>query len=105
MDFCAARDQMIREHIPYARKVARNAMKRFPPWIDRDDVEQDAMLGLIAAADAYNPARGYAFVGFARRHVRGAIVDGIRRNDAVGRDGGFCFCVRSKLARYLGRTR
>lgn len=75
-----ARDALILMHAPWARLVARDIFLRVHP----NDVEwgefvQNATLGLIEAADRYDPARGVEFRTFARHRVRGAVFDGLRQ--------------------------
>lgn len=76
----SARDALILMHAPWARLVARDIFQRIHP----NDVEwgefvQNATLGLIEAADRYDPARGIEFRTFARHRVRGAVFDGLRQ--------------------------
>lgn len=75
-----ARDALILMHAPWARLVARDIFLRVHP----NDVEwgefvQNATLGLIEAADRYDPVRGVEFRTFARHRVRGAVFDGLRQ--------------------------
>jgi|SRR5918997_5256540 RNA polymerase sigma-B factor len=70
----ADRAQLIERHLPLARSLARRYMQGGEPL---DDLEQTARVGLIKAADRYDPARGefaaYAvptMLGELRRHFR-----------------------------------
>ena len=44
----------------------------------RDDLEQVGLLGLIRAAELYDPKLAVPFAAYARRHVRGAILHYLR---------------------------
>ena len=44
----------------------------------RDDLEQVGLLGLIRAAELYDPATTVPFSAYARRHIRGAILHYLR---------------------------
>lgn len=44
-----------------------------------------AMIGLINAADRYDPERGVLFKTFAEQHVRGTILDELRSYDVLSR--------------------
>ena len=77
------RDRLILDHVPLLRHI----VGRFgiPHGMSREDVEGYAMLGLIAAADTWDPERGLKFSTYAFPKVRGAILDEIRRMDFLPR--------------------
>lgn len=54
------------------------AIKRAPPWTDRDDIRGDALLGLAQALQ-HEERDDAPFGCYIRLRVRGAIVDGYRR--------------------------
>src|SRR5439155_935479 len=47
----------------------------------RDNVESPDLIGLIAAVDRFDPARGVPFEGYAGLRIRGAVLDELRRLD------------------------
>jgi RNA polymerase sigma factor for flagellar operon FliA len=49
--------------------------------VDLDDLVGDGSLGLIAAVDSYNPARGMSLERYARLKILYAMLDGARRTD------------------------
>ncbi|WP_344669999.1 SigB/SigF/SigG family RNA polymerase sigma factor [Catenulispora yoronensis] len=64
------RDELIAEHMNYARYVA----SRFSvPADNAEDLEQVAYLALIKAVDNFDPARGTAFLGYLTPMVTGEI--------------------------------
>lgn len=76
----SARDALILMHAPWARLVARDIFQRIHPnGVEWGEFVQNATLGLIEAADRYDPARGIEFRTFARHRVRGAVFDGLRQ--------------------------
>jgi len=79
-------DQLITSHLWLVRAVAKKVLDRLPNHVDLNDLTGDGVLGLIAAARRYDPARGVAFPLYAKHRIRGAIVDGLRRMDHLSRD-------------------
>jgi RNA polymerase sigma factor (sigma-70 family) len=48
-----------------------------------EDIYQDGFVGLIEAAERFDPRRGVPFAAYARRRVIGSMLTGIRRIDGV----------------------
>jgi RNA polymerase sigma-B factor len=71
----AARDEIVRRFLPFARSLAFRYSGGTEP---ADDLVQVASVGLMAALERFDPARGVPFIGFAgptilgelRRHFR-----------------------------------
>ena len=64
------RDQLAREFLPVARNIARRYAGRGE---SREDLEQVAAVGLLAALDRFDPALGPHFLGFAVPTITGEI--------------------------------
>lgn len=79
------RDALILEHLAWCRSVAYTALRRMPLSVERDDVTQDAYIGLVKAARAFDPARGVPFQAFALIRIRGEIADQLREADPLYR--------------------
>lgn len=79
----AERDQLILEHIPLLRHIV--GRMTISGGLDRDDLYGFGMLGLIAAAETYDPERGLKFSTHAFPRIRGAILDEVRRMDFLPR--------------------
>jgi len=77
----ATREVLILEHQALVRRVARHCSKSLPYWLEEDDLVSAGQLGLIEAADKYDPARGIPFAGFAYLLIRGRIIDANRRRN------------------------
>jgi len=60
-----------------ARKLAKSFKAQFPSH--RDEFDSAAMLGLVEAAQAWDPARNVVFSTFARQRVLGSLLDVQRR--------------------------
>lgn len=73
------RDRRIEANLGLCQKHARWIYHRIRRRIPLEDLTQAGMLGLINAANRFDERVGVRFRTFADRHVRGAIVDLIRR--------------------------
>jgi RNA polymerase sigma factor (sigma-70 family) len=73
------RNALIEKHLPEVRAIALNLKRRLPPSIEVDDLVQQGSLGLMHAADRFDPAVGIDLITYARRRVIGAMLDSIRR--------------------------
>jgi RNA polymerase sigma factor FliA len=77
--------QLVIQHLTLAATIAGNISKRLPRHLDMRDVHQDARLGLVKAAAAYDVRKNVPFGAYARRRIHGAVVDGLRRDDHLTR--------------------
>ncbi len=64
------REHLIESHLPLVRSVARRYAGR---GADLDDLIQVGSIGLIKAADRFDPKRGNAFASFATPTIEGEI--------------------------------
>jgi RNA polymerase sigma factor (sigma-70 family) len=72
------RDKNIVALLPMVGRIARSVRWMFALYIDVRDLEQAGSVGLVNAANCYDPARG-AFEPYAWFRVRGAIIDSQKR--------------------------
>ena len=78
-------DALFNEHLELATKVANSIAKKLPRSIDRDDLIQAGLIGLMDAVKRFNASRGVKFITFAVWRVRGEIMDWLRKQDAIPR--------------------
>jgi RNA polymerase sigma factor for flagellar operon FliA len=71
-------EDLVRRNIPLVEHIVSRVAARFPRGVDRDELVQVAMVGLVEAAGRFDPARGTAFSTFAGRRIEGAIFDALR---------------------------
>jgi len=74
------RDQLIVDHLSLVRHVVGRLLAELPPGLDVENLQSAATLGLVEAANKYDPARGVEFKAYAYTRVRGAALDELRRN-------------------------
>lgn len=77
------RDRLVLVHIPLLKHII--GRMNAPAGVDRDDLYGFGMLGLIAAADSWEPERGLKFSTYAYHKIRGAILDEMRKQDVLSR--------------------
>lgn len=79
-------DDVVREHAPLVRRIASQVGSRLPASVEVDDLVQEGMLGLLDAAQRWQPQAGGApFGAYARLRIRGAMYDWLRGNDLLPR--------------------
>ena len=79
------RDTLIMDHMPLVRYLVGRIAAQLPPQLDPQDLMSAAVVGLIHAADRFDPTRGVLFKTFAEQHVRGTILDELRSHDVLSR--------------------
>jgi len=79
------RDRLILDHLPVCKAIAVQIHKALPVHIDLDDLIQAGVLGLLDAAEKYNPSKAQ-FPSYAKHRIRGAILDSLRKLDFASRD-------------------
>src|ERR1700744_1027220 len=71
--------KLIEAHVPYSHAIAAEVIRKLPPDLERKDIEGWAELGLVEAANSFDPKRGVQFKTFAYYRIKGAIYDGLRK--------------------------
>jgi RNA polymerase sigma factor for flagellar operon FliA len=75
------REQLILEHLPQVKLIARRIHERLPVSVSLDDLISTGVLGLIAAIDRYDPTQDVKLKTYAEYKIRGAILDSLRDLD------------------------
>ena len=70
--------QLVEQYVPLANKLAFQRKKTLPRFIDIEDLRSAAYLGLVEAANRFNPDLGICFSTFAYPRINGAIIDHLR---------------------------
>lgn len=76
-----AREQLILEHLPQVKLIARRIHERLPVSVSLDDLVSTGVLGLISAIDRYDPSHDVKLKTYAEYKIRGAILDSLRGLD------------------------
>jgi RNA polymerase sigma factor for flagellar operon FliA len=80
------RDDYVRQHYALVEKVAKRLARRLPPTTELGELLSAGALGLLEAAERFDPSRGESFETFARIRIEGAMLDDIRVRDTMSRD-------------------
>ncbi|MBZ5601582.1 MAG: FliA/WhiG family RNA polymerase sigma factor [Acidobacteriia bacterium] len=75
------REQLILEHLPQVRLIARRIHDRLPESVSLDDLISTGVIGLIAAIDRFDPSQNVKLKTYAEYKIRGAILDSLRGLD------------------------
>ncbi len=81
----AVRNEIVMRSMHIVKYAVLSTRNMFRKYTDEDDVYNEAALALLGAVDSFDPARGVKFDTYASIKVRGAIIDYVRRSDAVPR--------------------
>jgi RNA polymerase sigma factor for flagellar operon FliA len=79
----ARRDRLILDHLPLVRHAIGRLVGRLPSGVDAENLESAGVLGLVEAANRFDPDRGVKFETYAYPRIRGAVVDELRRNSCL----------------------
>jgi RNA polymerase sigma factor FliA len=75
------REQLILEHLPQVRLIARRIHERLPESVSLDDLVSTGVVGLISAIDRFDASHNVKLKTYAEYKIRGAILDGLRGLD------------------------
>ena len=81
----ASRDELIVSHLPLVKFLVGKIASQLPPHLDREDLMSAAIVGLITAAERFDPNRGVQFKTFVEQRIRGTIMDELRAQDWLTR--------------------
>ena len=75
------REQLLMEHLPTVRYLARRIHERLPQHVDLDDLVSAGVVGLIDAFSKFDHGKKVQFKSYAQFRIRGAILDSLRTLD------------------------
>jgi RNA polymerase sigma factor for flagellar operon FliA len=82
---CQNRDDLVLSHLPLVKYLVGRISSKLPPHLDQQDLMSVAVIGLITAAERFDPSRGILFKTFAEKRVMGSIMDELRAQDWLPR--------------------
>ena len=75
------RDQVLVEHLPTVRFIARRIHERLPQHVELEELVSAGTVGLIDAFSKYDQTKRVQFKSYAQFRIRGAILDSLRTLD------------------------
>jgi RNA polymerase sigma factor for flagellar operon FliA len=88
------RRRLIVDNLPLVRFVLGKLTTHVPAFVDRNDLLEAGIMGLIDAALKFDPTRNVRFQTYAMSRARGAILDEMRRLDWLPRS------ARDEVSKY-----
>ena len=74
-------EDLITRNVDLVKRIAHHLIARLPSTVDIDDLMQSGMVGLLEAANNFDPSRGASFETYAGIRIRGSMLDDIRKHD------------------------
>jgi len=69
---------LVENHMGLANKLASSKNKATPSYVSFDELQSAAYLGLVEAANRFDPTRGFCFTTYAYPRINGAMNDYLR---------------------------
>lgn len=79
------RTTLIKDHLTLVDIIVGRMVTQVPSFVNRDDMRSAGMMGLIDAANKFQPEKKILFKTFAEYRIRGAILDDMRKLDWFSR--------------------
>lgn len=79
------REEVVLDYAPLVRHIANRLAARLPENLDREDLIQAGMIGLLDAIEKYDCGREAQFRTYAEFRIKGAMLDDLRASDWVPR--------------------
>ena len=80
------REKLVEEMLVQVKYIARRIHERLPQHVPFDDLVQAGMVGLLDAAQKFDPTKNAQLKTYAKFRIRGAILDSLRDCDWGPRD-------------------
>lgn len=70
-------NETIQRYMPLVKSIARRISSKLPRHYDFEDLISDGVVGLLSAAERFDPERGVKFETFATYYIKGSILDNL----------------------------
>ncbi len=96
------RKTVLEKYGPYVRSLASTVRKQFNAQLELEELISYGQVGLLEAADRFDPKVGANFLTFAHYRIKGAIFDGLRKMGVLKGPDLRSAYVGERAAAYLG---
>jgi RNA polymerase sigma factor for flagellar operon FliA len=96
------RQAILTKYGPYVRSLAATVRKQFNAQLELDELVAYGQIGLLEAAERFDPKVGANFLTFAHYRIKGAIFDGLRKMGVLRGSDARTAYVGERAAAYLG---
>jgi RNA polymerase sigma factor for flagellar operon FliA len=79
------REDLIKQHLKLVSYIASRLAIGLPSWVDRRDLINAGVIGLVDAVNNFDPSKGVKFESYASTRIRGAMLDELRSLDWIPR--------------------
>jgi RNA polymerase sigma factor FliA len=79
------REATLLEYYSVVQKIAGRMARRLPPNVDKEELVQEGMIGLMDAHERYDRTLGVPFKAYAETRIQGSMYDWLRKQDVVPR--------------------
>lgn len=93
---------ILEKYGPYVRSLAAQVRRQFSGSIEMDELVSYGQVGLLEAAERFDPKVGANFLTFAHYRIKGAIFDGLRKMGVLKGGEARSASVGERVASYLG---
>ncbi len=80
------KDRIVMSYAPLVKHIVGRFNVSYSTTIDRDDLYQAGVFGLLKALDRFQLESGTPFKAFAYKRIYGEVVDALRKEGMLGRD-------------------
>jgi RNA polymerase sigma factor for flagellar operon FliA len=80
-----SRDELIIEYLPYVKRIVQRIAGHLPANVETDDLLNAGIIGLIQAAERYDPTMDNKFITYAVFRIKGAVLSELRSRDFLSK--------------------
>ena len=80
-----SKDQLVVDYLPHVKRIVQRIAVHVPAHVEVDDLINAGIIGLIQAAERYDPTRDNKFITYAAFRIRGAVLSELRSRDFLSK--------------------
>ena len=80
-----SRDELIIEYLPYVKRIVQRISVHLPSNVETDDLINAGIIGLIQAAERYDPTMENQFITYEVFRIKGAVLSELRSRDFLSK--------------------